>query len=461
MTANLHLFQIEVRRNAGLWLLPILVGLGWFVGRDRNALGMVLWLEASASIGIVSALLGPLIAGVAAWIAGRDRRRRIEELLATTPRPAIARDVAGWAAAAGLGLLAYALVGLYFGGEAVREATWGEPELTPILVGTATVVALAAIGYAAGSFFPSRYTAPLVAIALFVAILIPTTLTPVEVNSPAIPEEGSSPAPTSPSASPMPVPSNSSLQHLSPWWLLNNYGDASVLSVHEELQPDLVVPMVAWLGGLGVGALAAVALRRRRTASAWGTLLAATVLALFGATTLLRAEPKTVAAAAVEPVCTQNVIEVCLHPAYEASLDETAAIVGALMKPLAGIPGAPVRAVGQNPHRPFDPLPEGTVPLFLDTGFDKMTYLASGIAFDLVRYWPHEGEDNAAQDAIAMWLVEQAGFEDEALPFLGVPVEIEAAVDRFAALDPAAQRAWLEANFAALRAGELTLEDLP
>jgi hypothetical protein len=39
--------------------------------------------------------------------------------------------------------------------------------------------------------------------------------------------------------------------------------------------------------------------------------------------------------------------------------------------------------------------------------------------------------------------------------------ETLAAADRFGALPPEEQRAWLEANFAALRAGELTLEDLP
>lgn len=37
----------------------------------------------------------------------------------------------------------------------------------------------------------------------------------------------------------------------------------------------------------------------------------------------------------------------------------------------------------------------------------------------------------------------------------------DAAVARFAALGPEAQRAWLAANWDALRAGDLTLDDLP
>ena len=39
--------------------------------------------------------------------------------------------------------------------------------------------------------------------------------------------------------------------------------------------------------------------------------------------------------------------------------------------------------------------------------------------------------------------------------------EVLLAADRFGALSPEEQRAWLEANFAALRAGELTLEEMP
>jgi hypothetical protein len=39
--------------------------------------------------------------------------------------------------------------------------------------------------------------------------------------------------------------------------------------------------------------------------------------------------------------------------------------------------------------------------------------------------------------------------------------EVEAAIARFAALSPEEQRGWLEANWTSLRAGQLTLEDLP
>jgi len=87
-----------------------------------------------------------------------------------------------------------------------------------------------------------------------------------------------------------------------------------------------------------------------------------------------------------------------------------------------------------------------------------------------------------AQRVVADWLLIQAGVPlrdhvslDERVSLdlewalrvrLAVPgwssslVEREA-LKRFAALDAAVRRAWLENNYVALRAGKLTLEDLP
>ncbi len=46
-------------------------------------------------------------------------------------------------------------------------------------------------------------------------------------------------------------------------------------------------------------------------------------------------------------------------------------------------------------------------------------------------------------------------------PGAALNAEMNAAAERFAALSSDEQRAWLEANLDALRAGDLTLEDLP
>jgi hypothetical protein len=98
-----------------------------------------------------------------------------------------------------------------------------------------------------------------------------------------------------------------------------------------------------------------------------------------------------------------------------------------------------------------------------------------------------------AQSALAIWLMRQAGWDlqladvnfggvtqavllpspDELSPneptsreeadaqLEAAVAEVVHAADRFGALTPEELHAWLEANFAALRAGTLSLEDLP
>jgi hypothetical protein len=452
MTANLRLFQLEFRRSVGLLLFPIMVVAAWFAGRNTNSAGVTLWHDASVQIGAAVMLVAPLIAGVAAWMASRDRRHRIEELLATTPRPPVARDLTGWAAAAVWGLLAYVLVGLYRGVAPVRDATWGGPEFSPILLGLVTIVASAAIGYAVGSFFPSRFTAALVAIALFVAASIPRLV----FSSGTIDSRQGNTVRVTDLESPD--------RYLSPFMLV---GDDAIHSVYQQSH-NLGPRQMAWIAGLCGIALAVVALRRRQTAPAWGTLLVSTALAIFGATMVLRADPNSItAAAAVEPVCTVNVIEVCVHPAYEGALDETAGIVEAVMKPVAGLPGVPTRAVQEDPWIYVGPPPDGTLVFWMERGPEREAMLAYWIAISLVQppYQNVSSDDQSrdamqAQDAISIWLADQAGFGPGLDDFEGVDAAI-AAAKRFGALDPAQQQAWLEANFTALQAGQLTLEDLP
>ncbi len=78
------------------------------------------------------------------------------------------------------------------------------------------------------------------------------------------------------------------------------------------------------------------------------------------------------------------------------------------------------------------------------------------------------GSFTQAQAAIKAWLLRRAGLEPQC--DLVEPSASErsnftpdecAAAERFAALDPGEQRLWLEANYAALRDGRLSLEALP
>jgi hypothetical protein len=210
------------------------------------------------------------------------------------------------------------------------------------------------------------------------------------------------------------------------------------------------------------------------------------------------AVPSASRAISYELVCTQRSIEICVHPAYASVLDDTADMVDAVVQPLVGLPGFPVRAEQVRPDRegevvvgphelgavPPDLL--GIVPADPDTNdvveasFVAVAAVAGQTDWFLSPLTP-------AQSAIGVWLMDRLGMDwstaegflmpafGDAVPikdavnsgFLapedadGLLADVHLAAERFGALSPEEQRAWLETNFAALRAGELELEDLP
>lgn len=121
------------------------------------------WLS---STGLVQV---PLIATVAAWVGGRERRLRVGELLATTPRPTAQRVAATWAAVSAgtaAGFVASALVVAaavapavsYYGGRWVG-AWW--------LVALGWLAA-AGVGIAVGRLLPGAVVPPLLGLSLYI-----------------------------------------------------------------------------------------------------------------------------------------------------------------------------------------------------------------------------------------------------------------------------------------------------
>jgi hypothetical protein len=156
-----------------------------------------------------------------------------------------------------------------------------------------------------------------------------------------------------------------------------------------------------------------------------------------------------------EPVCVERSIPVCFHPAYAAQLEGNADPIGRLVEPLVGVPGGPVRA---------EQLPERTG-LRADGTLEVIPgeVAVARAIFDLV----HEPDANlnSAQRVIAFWLMERTDenpSEWQLLFGVGQPdATVAAAVERFSALGPDAQRAWLMANYQDLRAGRIEIEELP
>ena len=419
MSGTLRLLRLEARRNPGLWLLPLLVGVAWWLATDKLPGLVALWLDTSLGIRSTIVFLGPVMGGLAAWVAEVDRRRRVEELLASTPRPSALRDLLRPGGTLLWGVLTYATVAAALLSLTSLRATWGGPHWQALQVGLLAIAACSALGYAAGAYARSRFTAPLVAVALFVAQLLPGV--------------------------------QSEIRSLSPF-------DDAYRSVFFSPEPDAGLPHTLWLLGLTAVGAAALVLRGRRTPLAWGALAMAIAIAGTGAAMVLQADyPARRVPIPYEPVCETAAqgIPVCVHPAYRAMLPETAALVGRIAGPLVGVPGGPQRAEQGQPNE-WDFLPDGTL---------RFELLGHPVAYRTLEENASRaliGDETRAQLAVMLWLQAQAGADVS--PLLRGMVdgdEIGAAAQRFAALDPQVRRAWLEEHFAALRKGEVGVEDLP
>ncbi len=478
---NTSLLRIETRRNIGLWLWPLLVGLALFVAYAEPGLAgrVTFWVQASVLVRDGLLIVGPALGGAAAWMGSRERRRKIDDLLATTPRPAWARWSVTWAATAFWGALAYAVAGAYMLALAVRHTDWGGPVAWPMLVGLVAVPAYGAVGYALGSLLPSRFTAPLVAIALLAL--------PVVVGS----RSGTFSAVTKPSAL-------DALHYLSPVATLD-------ASVWYGVRPDVGWPQALFLLGLTGLALGGLALRGERGRAAWSALLTGGALVVVAVAILLSTSPPGAVLLGASrfsnaplppllarydrlipytPICTGAPVPVCGHPAYRSYLASEAPVINRLIAPLAGLPGVPLRAE-QLPHSQFGIT--GRVLTILPDNANSATdqYFFGPIAQALVAsdmYSEHSlppgtcpGDPTLqscteAQDAIGIWLVRQAGLrltpvtfgnQTPTYPYFGSDWAVaSAAATRFAALGRERQRAWLLTHYVALNQGRVRLRDI-
>ncbi len=348
------------------------------------------------------------------------------------------------------------------------SVTWGSPEPWPVVVGLVAVVAHSAVGFAVGCLLSGRLVAPFFAIAMYWI----QGITVLNQDSPT--------------------------QFLSP--IGQGYGH----SVFHEGPRIPYATQSLWLVGLAALALAVVVLTRGRAPLPWVALAASTTVTVCAAVLLLMgpvASPEAQGAPVpYEPVCTDGRIAVCVHPAYERALPETAAAIEKVARPLLGLPGAPTRAEQREPdlrtnEEPTRLLPDGLLVFDLNRGaFDRWNtesgvsveeFVQSELARALVAekpvrledlFDPKTGADSCArpgelpgeaQSVVAGWLLWQAGEYDSVRSFLIAPGPFlicersESALERFVALGESERQSWLRENYADLRAGSLTAEDLP
>jgi hypothetical protein len=457
-----RLLRLELRRNAMLWLLPAVGVLFWYLAYRRTMALPPMWnVRAMSMQGTAIAVFIPTVVGAAAWTASREAGRGLTELLGATPRPRWARQLVAWAATTGWALAGYLVcVGALYAITA-RQAAWGGPLWWPAAIGAASLPALSALGFAAGALLPSRFTPPMVAVGTFV--LFEASLQLIHGADSAW------------QVSPLVA---------GPWQLGNSEG----LATFYRYLPDLPIAQLIFLVGLTAALLGVLGLPAdaggrwlRGSASA---LTAAGILAAGGAATLAgtgRLDPHGMIAIPAlhdgaddrpvpyTPMCSPAAVPVCLHPAYAAYLPAVTGALAPVLDEVAGLPGAPTRidqaatmyrerGGGIDVDGPTGaangvyrivlpnqlPGPNMTIAESADT---VRTNTGSDIVASVV------GTGSDAQRAVTAAIL---GASDGAS---GSAVGL--AAQRFSALPDTARHAWLAAHVTDLRAGRITLEQLP
>lgn len=480
-----RLLRLELRHNTMLWMVPVAAALFWFTAYRKIVALPPLWnLRAMSMPGPALLAFASPVAGAAAWMGSRDSRHHTTDLVTITARPRWARQLAVWAAttccavAACLGCVAV----LY--GVTAQQAAWGGPLWWPAAVVVVSLPALSALGFAAGTFFPSRFTTPVVAVAAFFALGLSTE----------------------------PIHGSQSYWQISPvvagpW----DIGPNESVGTFYHYLPDLSIAQVMFLTGLTVAVLGVLGLPAgsggrwlRRAAAAItvaGLLAAGTAVALAGTGRLdghgMIAIPALHDAASDQPivyppVCSHAAIPVCLNPAYSVYLAAVTAALEPVLSQVAGLPGAPARisqaaatyrqgsgnsvTAGMagprwtGPPAVFHVILPGQLPGPTMTTSELAAQVRSDAGPSILAKVIGGGPGaSRAQQAVMAALMQAAAVARSSssasgprpVPAVPLPASVSSAAQRFAVLSPAARHAWLAKHLAALRAGRIALAQLP
>jgi hypothetical protein len=461
-----RLFRLELRRNAMWLMLPLIAVLMWFAspyGRVMKA-PLVLWSSRSLAMQGSLQVIGPFVAGVAAWMASRDSRRKITDLVRTTAWLAWRRQLTTWAATTAWAVGFYGLATAVLFLLTARQASWGGPVWWPVAVGAMGVLGFSALGFALGTFIPGRFTAPLLGTGLLLALQL-------DLLADA---------------------------HHNPYAVLAPVRDSLVAgaSLFFGADPSLAIMQIIFLSGVSALALGALALPAGASGGRWvrGAGVAITLAGIAASVTgvILAGTARETAQGVVIPALhngassrpvgytaacdNQGLVPVCAQPAYRRILPAVSADVAPVLRQVAGVPGAPVRigiqppAYGQASASLSGSPPELYLGSFINSeGPMTRAELADGlmesaalaIAGGTVAGGTvaNGGQGNPAQQAISLGMLLVAGVHPAGRR--EVDAQPRAAAERFAALAASRRREWLGAHLVALRAGHVTLAQLP
>lgn len=491
-----RLLRLELRHNAVPLMLPVIAALFWLTTYNKIAGMQPLWNVRAQILQMNSVIdfVAPL-AGAAAWMGSRESRRRVTDTVTITPRARWVRLLAIWAATTIWALVLYLGCVAVTYGQTSTQASWGGPLWWPVAVAGVAMPAFTALGFAAGVLVPSRFTAPLAAIVAFFVLALSTEL--------------------------IGHASNSYWQIAPIVAYIWNMGPNPGVATFYPFLPDLSIAQAMFLAGFTVAVMAALGLRAgsgsRALRAAAAGLAAAGVAA--ATTAIMLAGTATIDAHGMiripalhdasndqpvrfTPVCSHTAIPVCLNPAYASYLASTTAALEPVLNQIAGLPGAPARILQvAASYRVDTRAGEEVMPGEGNTNGEAVYHLllpvqmlgptlttaqmasqvkwtdGPNIVANFIGAGPGASQaQNAVAAALTMILGRvsadpnlQASLNGQApsgpgLSELGGLIRgtpAQPAAERFAALPAQTRRAWLTSHLAALRAGHITLAQLP
>ena len=313
-----RILRIELRRSVALWAGLLIAAVGVFVLFASNP-PYQSWMELVVVQRDIMQLTWPLALAAGAWQARRERASRVEELVATTPKPRRWRVLPIAAAMAIAAVAAYLVM---FAGATRHvqhlDAYFPRGAVPIIALGALAMVAAVWLGLAIGSLLPSPLTAPVLVVIGFLALaLLPNMLVPFNVPRPGT-------------------------------WLLFPHlqSPRDGLYALQTLSARANLSQALWLAIVAATGLVLFAASRPRTR------IAAVVPVLLGVAIAVPTMPRQLADAwvpdrgATELVCTSDQPQVCVARVHSHTLDQLRGPARQALAILAAkLPAAPTRVV--------------------------------------------------------------------------------------------------------------------
>src|SRR5262249_32163278 len=167
-----RILRIELRHSLALWAGLLIAAVGVFVLFASNP-PYRSWLELAVFQRDTMQLTWPLALAAGALQGIRERRSRVEELLATTPRPRRRRVLPTAAAMAIAAVAAYLVTLAGASGHLWNFDVYFSPGPAPTTaVGALAMIAAVWLGQALGSLLPSLLTAPMLVVAALALLAV-------------------------------------------------------------------------------------------------------------------------------------------------------------------------------------------------------------------------------------------------------------------------------------------------